>query len=59
MMEYYAISYYGEQFKLGYIEMDFLDCETVNRYVGESRNGFGKKFISSRLKFLTVLTREI
>ncbi|RKM56304.1 hypothetical protein D6853_05780 [Butyrivibrio sp. X503] len=55
MMEYYAISYYGEHYKLGYIEMDFLDCDTVNRFVGESRNGFWEKvhIISAEVPYST------
>lgn len=38
--DFYAISYYGEQYKLGYINMDFLDCETVDRYIGEEKDRF-------------------
>lgn len=43
MSKYYAISYYGEHYTFGYIEMDFLDCETVDRYIGEGRSGFWRR----------------
>ena len=41
--EMYAISYYGEKYKLGYIEMDFLDCNAVNNYIEESKTEFWTK----------------
>lgn len=36
----YAISYYGERYKLGYIQMDFLDYDTVEHMINESKNLF-------------------
>lgn len=55
MSEYYAISYYGEHYKRGYIDMDFLDCATVNRYIGEDRNGFWREvhIISAEVPYST------
>ena len=36
----YAISYYGERYQLGYIQMDFLDYYSVEKMIEESKSDF-------------------
>lgn len=41
----YAISHYGERFQLGYIQMDFLECSSVDNMIERPKNVFWKNVV--------------